>query len=129
MRRLFDMVKKHVRRPFDSWTDVFEYLTFLSACVAGVFNASWLWIAIGAMVLLLLGWDRYSELFVKAGRIDAEYLALARLALRHGRTGLGVSLLLKARLVVIVLAAKLGHDALFLTGAFIFGHVTRWVWW
>jgi hypothetical protein len=118
-----------VRRVFANWTEACEYLTFLSVCLAGLFNASWLWPLVGAMVLLLVGWERYSELFVKAARIDTQYLVLARLALRHGCAGFGFSLLLKARLLVIVLAAKLGHDALFLVGAFIFGHVTRWLWW
>jgi hypothetical protein len=117
------------RRVFPSWKDFGEYLTFLSVSLAGLFDASWMWPVVGAMVLLLLGWERYSELFVKAARIDTQYLVLARLAFRHGRAGFGLWLLLKARLLVIVLAAKLGHDALFLIGAYIFGHVTRWVWW
>jgi hypothetical protein len=35
---------------------------------------------------------------------------------------------LRARVLVIVLGAKLGHDALFLVGAFIAGHLKRWFW-
>jgi hypothetical protein len=118
-----------VRRVFPSWKDFVEYLTFLSVCAAGVFNASWLWPVVGAMVLLLLGWERYSELFVRAARIDVQYLVLARYALRRGHARLALSLFPKARLLMIVLVAKLGHDTLFLIGAFIFGHVMRWVWW
>jgi len=116
------------RRLFASWREFFEHLIFLGVCVAGVANASWLWPLVGAMLLLLLGWDRYSELFVKAGKIDAEYRDLARLAHRNGHMGIGVSLYLRARTLAIVLGAKLGHDALFLVGAFIFGHAARWFW-
>jgi len=41
---------------------------------------------------------------------------------------MGVGLYLKARTLAIVLGAKLGHDALFLVGAFVLGHATRWLW-
>jgi len=117
-----------VRWPFASWTEFGEYLVFLSVCVAGVANGSWLWPGVGAMLLLLLGWDRYSELFAKAGKIDAEYRELARLAHRNGHVGIGIALYLRARMLAIVLGAKLGHDVLFLIGAFIFGHLSRWLW-
>jgi hypothetical protein len=100
----------------------------MTVCVAGVANASWIWPVVGAMVLLLLGWDRYRELFAKAGKVDAEYRELARLARRNGHFEIAVALYLRARLLVIVLGVKLGHDALFLIGAFIFGHVARWFW-
>jgi hypothetical protein len=117
-----------VRRLFKSWSEFFEYLIFMSVCLAGLLNGSWLWPVVGAMALLLLGWQRYSELFVKAAKLDADYRDLARLAHSHGHVGLGFSLYLKARTLLIVLGAKLGHDALFLIGAFICGHVARWFW-
>jgi hypothetical protein len=117
-----------VRRVFASWNDFLEYLTFLSVCLTGVFNASWLWIIIGAMVLLLLSWSRYAMLFKRAGEIDREWRDLASL-MRAYKVGHGLDLYAKAWKLPFVLAVKLGHDALFLTGAFIFGHVTRWVWW
>jgi hypothetical protein len=107
---------------------LFEYLTVLSVCVAGVLNGSWLWPLMGAMVLLLTGWDRYSELFAQAGKIDHEWRELAGLARDHGHIGLALGLYLRARVLVIVLGAKLGHDALFLVGAFFAGHLTRWFW-
>jgi hypothetical protein len=31
-------------------------------------------------------------------------------------------------MLVIVLGAKLGHDALFLIGSFMLGHAVRWIW-
>jgi hypothetical protein len=116
-----------VRRPFDSWTEFFEYLTFLSVSAAGVANASWLWIAIGAMVLLLLSWSRYRELFAKAAEIDREWRDLAWL-MRAYKAGHGLDLHARAWKLPFVVGVKVGHDALFLAGAFIFGHVTRWAW-
>jgi hypothetical protein len=117
-----------MRRLFGSWGEFFEYVIFLTVSFAGFANASWLWPVVGAMALLLIGWERYSELFAKAGKIDADYRELAQLAHRHGHIGMGVFLYLKARTLAVVLGAKLGHDALFLIGAFIFGHVARWFW-
>ena len=117
-----------VRRVFASWTEFGEALVLLSVCVAGVANASRLWPIIGAMVLLLLSWDRYRELFGKAGNLDAEYRKLARLAQRNGHIGIGFALYLRARMLAIVLGAKLGHDALFLIGAFFVGLAVRWFW-
>jgi hypothetical protein len=35
---------------------------------------------------------------------------------------------LRARTLLIVVGAKVGHDALFLAGPFLFGHATRWFW-
>ena len=72
-------------RPFASWIEFLEYLVFITVCVAGVLNASWLWRLVGAL---------YAKAFT----------------------------------LPIVLAAKIGHDALFLAGAFVFGHLIRWVW-
>jgi len=115
-------------QPFASWTEFVEYLVFLSVCVAGILNASWLWIVIAAMLQLLLGWSRYRELFAKAGRIDAEYRDLGALAARHGLMGYAFALYARARTLLIVLGAKIAHDALFTGGAFLFGHATAWVW-
>jgi hypothetical protein len=123
--RFVDIVKDAWLRLFGSWRGFFEYVIFLGVSVAGVANASWLWPVVGAMALLLIGWERYSELFAKAGKIDADDRELAH---RHGHIGMGVGLCLKARTLAIVLGAELGHDALFLVGAFIFGHVARWFW-
>jgi hypothetical protein len=103
-------------RPFASWREFAEYLVFLSTCVAGVANAAWLWPLIGAMVLLLLGWSRYRDLFAKAGSIDAEYRDLGALAARHGLLGAAIALYARARTLLIVLGVKIGHDALFTGG-------------
>ena len=81
-KRLAEIVKAAVR-PFKGWTEFFEFLVFLSACVAGVANASWLWVLVGALLLLLLGWRRWEALFVKAGDVDAEWRELGTLARRH----------------------------------------------
>jgi hypothetical protein len=126
--RFVDIVKDAWLRLFGSWRGFFEYVIFLGVSVAGVANASWLWPVVGAMALLLIGWERYSELFAKAGKVDAGYRELAQLAHSHGHVGLGFALYLRARTLAIVLGAKLGHDALFLIGAFICGHVARWLW-
>jgi hypothetical protein len=83
---------------------------------------------IAAMLLLLLGWSRYRELFVKAGRIDAEYRALARLADQSGQGAMAFQLYMRARLVIVVLGAKIGHDSLFMAGAYLFGIATGWFW-
>jgi hypothetical protein len=128
MRALFEMVRKIVRWPFGSWTDFSEYLVFLGMCVAGVTNASWMWIVIGAMVLLLLGWSRWSALSIKAENIDAEYRALGRLAWERGVYEYVLRMFGNAYHLPFVLGAKVGLDALYLTGAFIFGHVSAWVW-
>jgi hypothetical protein len=126
--RFVDIVKDAWLRLFGSWRGFFEYVIFLGVSVAGVFNASWLWPVVGAMALLLIRWERYSELFAKAGKIDADYRELAQLAHRHGHIGMGVGLYLKARTLLFVLGAKLGHDALFLVATFAIGHVVRWIW-
>lgn len=65
---------------------------------------------------------------MKANNIDREYRDLARLAHQYGHKGIGFGLYLRGRTMAVVLGLKVGHDALFLTAAFIFGHVTRWVW-
>lgn len=114
-------------RPFASWIEFLEYLVFITVCVAGVLNGSWLWPLVGAMTLLLLSWSRYRHLFTRAARIDADYRDLAWLE-RAFKVGNGLAHYAKARTLPIVLAAKIGHDALFLAGAFIFGHLVRWVW-
>jgi hypothetical protein len=117
-----------MRRPFASWTEFGEYLVFLCACIAGIFHASWLWIPIGAMVLLLLGWSRYRDLFARAGKIDADWRELAGFAQRHGKTALAFELYARARAVAVVLGAKLGFDCLFMTGAYFFGMAVGWLW-
>ena len=116
------------RRLFGTWTEFCDYLVFVSVGVAGLAGASWLWPLIGAMVLLLIDWERYRELFVKADKIDAQYRELARLAHRIGHVQTGLGLYVRARALAIVLIGKLGLDALFLVGAFVFGQATRWVW-
>ena len=116
------------RRVFATWTGLCEYLVFISLAVAGVANASWLWILIGAMVLLLLGWSHYRELFARAGELDARWRELAGLAHRQGKITLAFQLYTMARSLAVVLAAKLGFDCLFMTGAFLFGRAIAWLW-
>jgi hypothetical protein len=126
-KRLVEIVKAAVRS-FKGWMEFLEFLVFLSACVAGVANVSWLWVLVGALVLLLLGWRRWETLFAKAGKVDAEWRDLGTLARTHNVGWWGLEYYLRARTLLIVLGAKVGHDALFLAGAFLFGHVTRWFW-
>jgi hypothetical protein len=116
-----------VRRLFASWTEIGEFAVFVSVCVAGIANASWLWVVIGGLVLLLLGWGRYRELFAKAGRIDADWRELGSLV-RAFKAGSGLELYARAHTLLLVLGAKVGFDCLFLCGGFLFGHVIRWLW-
>ena len=120
-------VFRWVRRPFASWTEFCEYLVFQAVCFAGVVNATWLWIAIGAMLLLLLSWPRYEVLCFRVREVDRGWRVLARLV-RAQKVGHWLDLYAQAWKLPLLLAVKLGHDALFLAGAFIFGHVIRWVW-
>ena len=126
--RLLEIVRAAVRRPFGSWREFFEFLVFLGVCVAGVANASWFWIVIGSLALLLLTWARWETLFAKAGKVDAEWRDLGTLARRHNVGWWGLEYFVRARTFFVVLGAKVGHDALFLAGAFLFGHATRWFW-
>jgi hypothetical protein len=48
-RQLGALMFAWTRRQFPSWTHVGEYLVFVAVCVAGIVNASWLWIPIGAI--------------------------------------------------------------------------------
>jgi hypothetical protein len=116
-----------IRRLFDCWTDFFEYLVFLSACTLGLFHASWLWISIGAMVLLLLRWSRWEALFTKAAAADAEWRELGWLT-RALKAGSGLDLYARAYKLPLVVAAKLGHDFLFVGGAFAVGYLIAWAW-
>jgi predicted permease len=126
--RLLEIVWAAVRRPFGGWRQFSEFLVFVGVCVAGVANASWLWIVIGALALLLLTWARWEALFAKAGKVDAEWRDLGTLARRQNVGRLGLDYYLRARTLIIVLGAKVGHDALFLAGAFLFGRAARWFW-
>jgi hypothetical protein len=117
-----------MRRLFASWREFAEYLVFLGVCVAGIFHASWLWVPIGAMALLILGWSRSRDLFARAGKIDADWRELAGFAHRHGKTALAFELYAKARALAVVLGAELGFDCLFMTGAYFFGMAVAWVW-
>lgn len=105
-----------------------EFVVFFSVCVAGVGNASALWIAIGAMALLLLGWPRYRELFANAAAIDADLREIGMLALQHGFFSDGLKMLVRARNVPFVVGVKLAHDALFLAAAFFVGYGIAWLW-
>ena len=115
-------------RLFASWTDFFEYLTFLSVCVAGVVHASWRWIFVGTLVLFLLGWPSWKHLIAKAGNVDAAFRELARMALVHRLFGVSFEMYRKAYLVPLVIGAKFLQDALFLTGAYVFGMAAGWFW-
>ena len=83
-------------RPFASRIEFLEYLVFITMCVAGVLNASWLWPLVGAMTLLLLSWSRYRHLLTRAARIDADYRDLAWLE-RAFKVGNGLAHYPKAR--------------------------------
>ena len=103
-----------VRRLFASWQEFFEFLVFLLVCLAGIVHASWLWIVIAAMLLLLLGWPRWSELIAKAGKVDAQYRELGRLALAFRVFGASFEMYARAHLVMMVLGAKLLQGTAFL---------------
>jgi hypothetical protein len=105
-------------RPFTSWKEFAEYCVFLGVCVAGIFHASLLWPVIGALILLLLGWQRY----------DGQYRELAQLAHDAGNVPLAFRLFMRARLLIIVLGVKIGHDSLFTVGAYLFGMAIGWFW-
>jgi hypothetical protein len=77
--------------------------------VAGVLR-----IVIGAMLLLLLGWSRWSELIAKAGKRDASYRELARDAFARRILAVGFEMYARAHLVMMVLGAKLLQDTAFL---------------
>ena len=129
LRRLLDIVKTAVRRPFGSWKEFCEYVVFLGVCVGGVFHASWLWTAIGTMLLFLLTWPRWRALIAQAGRIDRQYMVMGTLALkRAGLIGIALKQYAGAHHVALVLGAKWGQDALFLAGAYVFGMAVKWFW-
>ena len=115
-------------RPFASWREFAEFLVFLGVCNAGIFNASWLWVVIGAMTLFLLGFSRWQATIAKAGAVDADYRELGRLAFAARLFGVGFDLYAKSHNVPLVLAAKFGVDTLILAGAFLFGRVAAWLW-
>ena len=101
------MLSRTIRLFFASWIEVFEYLTFLAVCAAGVAHASWRWIPVATLVLFLLGWARWRELIARAGAI-----------MMYGR----------AHYLMLVVGAKLLQDGLFLTGAYAFGLAIGWLW-
>ena len=94
--RLLVIVWAAVRRPFVGWREFLEFLVFLGVCVAGVANASWLWVVIGALALLLLTWARWEALFAKAGKVDAEWRDLGSLARRQNVDRYGLAYYLRA---------------------------------
>jgi len=102
------------RRLFKTGVELFEYLVFMTVCAAGMVHASWLWIAIGALTLILVTWARWREIFEKAERIDRQYRVMGALALwRAGLPGLSMRLYAKAHHVALVLGAKFGRTVYF----------------
>ena len=80
------------------------------------------------MLLLLLGWSRWSELIAKAGKVDALYRELGRLALAFRVFGASFEMYARAHLVMMVLGAKFLQDAAFLIAAYLFGMASAWLW-
>ena len=50
------------------------------------------------------------------------------LALQNEKIALGFGLYARARSLPFVLAMKIGHDCLFMTGAYLFGMAAGWFW-
>jgi hypothetical protein len=94
------------RRLFASWSEFAEYLVFLSVCLAGILR----------------------DVFARAGAIDREWRELGNLALRNEKIALGFGLYVRARALPFVLAMKIGHDCLFMAGAYLFGMAAGWFW-
>lgn len=115
-------------RWFNSWIDFCELLVLVTVGVDGVCHASWLWIAIGAMLLFLLRWPRWSELIRKAGEVDANYRDRGRLAFLNGLFRQAFAMYSRARLVPLVLGATLLEDAFFLAVAYAVGMGAAWLW-
>jgi hypothetical protein len=67
-------------------------------------------VPIGAMLLLLLDWSRYRNLFARAAKVDVQWRDLGALARTHN-LGSGLAYYLRSKNVAVVLAAKLLHDS------------------
>jgi hypothetical protein len=78
------------------------------------------------LVLFLLGWPLWKHLIAKAGNVDAAFRELACMALVHRLFGVSFELYSRAYLVPLVIGVKFLQDALFLTGAYVFGMAARW---
>jgi hypothetical protein len=128
VRRVFGIVRAAVKRPFSSLRDFIEFLTFLAVSIAGVANASPLWILIGGLALFLTTWPRYAAIYARAGHVDEQWRELGSLE-RAFKVGSGWRWFARARVLPTVVLWKLGHDSLFVAGAFLVGHIARWVWW
>jgi hypothetical protein len=110
-----------------SWRKVAELLVFMTTSVAGVFNASWLWVAFGALALFLLGYARWRVTIARAGSVDVGYHELGRLAFAARLFGIGFDPDARSHNVALVLAAKFSVDALFLAGAYLMGRAAGWM--
>jgi hypothetical protein len=114
------------RRLCGSWTEFFEYFVFISVCTAGIFDASRMWVPIGAMVLFLLGWPQWRELFVKGEKIDAQYREHDKLAWERRVYEYVLRICGSAYRLPLVVGGKVG--AISTSGAFfLFGH-DAWIW-
>jgi len=125
-KRLAEIVKAAVR-PFKGWTEFFEFLVFLSACVAGVANAhgcgSWLercccscWAGVAGK---RSSWRR--ETLMLNGAISEHW--------RAGTTSDGGDWNTCARPYALCRSRREGRTrCAVLAGAFLFGHATRWFW-
>lgn len=109
-----------VRQLFASSTEACQYFVVLSVCAAGMVDATYLWIADGSMLLLLLGWPRDRPYFERAAALNA---AMDKAAQQNRAPDAG-----PATTLAIAVGVKLGPDALFLAGAFLIGSLIRWTW-
>jgi hypothetical protein len=67
-----------MRRLFPSPSAIGEFLVFLGVGVAGMVQATLVWVAVAALALFLLSWSRWQPLIAKPGAVDANYRDLAR---------------------------------------------------
>jgi hypothetical protein len=61
-------------------------------------------------------------------KIDAQYRGLGKLAWERGVYEYVLRMYGSAYRLPLVVDGKVGCDLLYLTGAFLFGHVLAWVW-